>query len=99
MSARLASRIDPITVAVIGSALSSIVEEMGEALVRASFSTNVKERRDCSTALFDRRGTTLCQAEHIPMHLGSFIGIIPEILKRHPLQAMRPSSGLRPRGR
>ena len=85
-----ANRIDPITVEVIGSALSSIVEEMGEALVRASFSTNIKERRDCSTALFDRRGATLCQAEHIPMHLGSFIGIIPEILRRHPVEAMQP---------
>jgi len=63
---------------------------MGEALVRASFSTNIKERRDCSTALFDRRGTILCQAEHIPMHLGSFIGIIPEILKRHPVEMMGP---------
>ena len=82
--------IDPITVEVIGSALSSIVEEMGEALIRASFSTNIKERRDCSTALFDTRGTTLCQAEHIPMHLGSFIGIIPEILKRHPVENMQP---------
>jgi hypothetical protein len=82
--------IDPITVEVLGSALSSIVEEMGEALVRASFSTNIKERRDCSTALFDRHGATLCQAEHIPMHLGSFIGIIPEILKRHPVETMRP---------
>jgi len=82
--------IDPITVEVIGSALSSIVEEMGEALVRASFSTNIKERRDCSTALFDTRGTTLCQAEHIPMHLGSFIGIIPEILRRHPVEKMQP---------
>jgi hypothetical protein len=38
---------------VIGSALSSIVEEMGEALIRASFSTNIKGRRDCSTALTD----------------------------------------------
>src|SRR5215813_1120035 len=85
-----AMSIDPITVEVIGSALSSIVEEMGEALVRASFSTNIKERRDCSTALFDTRGTTLCQAEHIPMHLGSFIGIIPEILKRHPVEKMQP---------
>ena len=47
------SSIDPITVEVIGSALASIVEEMGEALVRASYSTNIKERRDCSTALFD----------------------------------------------
>jgi N-methylhydantoinase B len=88
MSAVPVNRIDPITVEVIGSALSSVVEEMGEALVRASFSTNIKERRDCSTALFDRHGATLCQAEHIPMHLGSFIGIIPEILKRHPVEKM-----------
>lgn len=82
--------IDPITVEVIGSALESIVEEMGEALVRASYSTNIKERRDCSTALFDRNGNTLCQAEHIPMHLGSFIGIIPHILKRNRIESIRP---------
>src|SRR4051812_7701420 len=82
--------IDPITVEVIGSALSSIVEEMGEALIRASHSTNIKERRDCSTALFDRAGNTLCQAEHIPMHLGSFLGLIPHIMKRHPVSSMQP---------
>ena len=82
--------VDPITVEVIGSALSSITEEMGEALVRASYSTNIKERRDCSTALFNTRGDTLCQAEHIPMHLGSFIGIIPHILQRHPVASMQP---------
>ena len=76
------TKLDPVTVEIIGSALTSIVEEMGEALVRSSFSTNIKERRDCSTALFDRRGYTLCQAEHIPMHLGSFLGVIPEIRKR-----------------
>ncbi|CAH1690292.1 N-methylhydantoinase B [Hyphomicrobiales bacterium] len=77
--------VDPITIEVIGSALASITEEMGEALVRASYSTNIKERRDCSTALFDARGQTLCQAEHIPMHLGSFLDFIPNILKRYPL--------------
>ena len=82
--------IDPITVEVIGSALASITEEMGEALIRASYSTNIKERRDCSTALFDTEGRTLCQAEHIPMHLGSFIGIIPHVLKRHRVGDMRP---------
>src|SRR3982750_3882184 len=84
------AQVDPITVEVIGSALSSIVEEMGEALVRTSYSTNIKERRDCSTALFDRSGAMLCQAEHIPMHLGSLIGIIPEIVRRHPVEDMRP---------
>src|ERR1700679_1007009 len=85
--------IDPITVEVIGSAVSSIVEEMGEALVRASYSTNIKERRDCSTALFDLDGRTLCQAEHIPMHLGSFLDLIPHIMKRHPMAEMRPGDG------
>jgi N-methylhydantoinase B len=82
--------LDPITIEVIGAALSSIVEETGEALVRASYSTNIKERRDCSTALFDATGRTLCQAEHIPIHLGSFIGIVPHILKTHAVADMRP---------
>jgi N-methylhydantoinase B len=83
------SGLDPITVEVIGSAFASIAEEMGEALVRASYSTNFKERRDCSTALFDTDGNTLCQAEHIPMHLGSFLGILPHIVKRHPVETLR----------
>jgi N-methylhydantoinase B len=82
--------LDPITVEVIGAALSSIVEETGEALIRASYSTNIKERRDCSTALFNVEGRTLCQAEHIPIHLGSFIGIVPQILKQHAVDTMRP---------
>lgn len=90
MSPAPATNLDPISVEVIGSALSSIVEETGEALIRASYSTNIKERRDCSTALFDVQGRTLCQAEHIPIHLGSFIGIVPHILKNHRIEDMRP---------
>jgi N-methylhydantoinase B len=82
--------IDPITVEVIGSALASITEEMGEALVRASYSTNIKERRDCSTAIFDRSGNTLCQAEHIPMHLGSFLETVPHITQRFSPEEIRP---------
>ncbi len=90
MTATASVSVDPITVEVIGSSFASIAEEMGEALVKASYSTNIKERRDCSTALFDVEGQTLCQAEHIPMHLGSFIGIIPHILKRHAVADMKP---------
>jgi N-methylhydantoinase B len=56
---------------VIGSALRSIAEEMGVVLIRSAFSANIKERRDCSTALFDDRGRMLAQAEHIPVHLGA----------------------------
>lgn len=85
-----APRLDPITVEVVGNALSSIVDEMGETLVRASYSTNIKERRDSSTCLFDAAGRTLCQASHIPMHLGSLIGVIEEIYKRTPMEDVRP---------
>src|SRR3954467_12655435 len=44
---------------------------MGAVLIRSAFSANIKERRDCSTALFDRRGRMIAQAEHIPVHLGA----------------------------
>ena len=89
-SSEATRQLDPITVEVIGAALESIVEETGEALIRASYSTNIKERRDCSTALFDVKGRTLCQAEHIPIHLGSFIGVVPKILELHKVEDMQP---------
>ena len=81
--------IDPITVEVIGNALSSIAEEMGETLVRASYSTNIKERRDSSTCLFDAKGRVLAQAMHIPMHLSSLIGVINAIHARVALTDVR----------
>ena len=83
-----AGALDPITVEILGNAFSSIADEMGEALIRASYSTNIKERRDCSTALFDVEGKVLCQAEHIPMHLGSFLGILPNIMARNSVESL-----------
>jgi len=56
---------------VIGSALRAVAEEMGAVLIRSAFSANIKERRDCSTAIFDEAGRMIAQAEHIPVHLGS----------------------------
>ncbi len=63
--------IAPIQLQVIGAALRSIAEEMGAVLIRSSFSANIKERRDCSTAVFDEHGRMIAQAEHIPVHLGA----------------------------
>src|SRR6478672_8863105 len=60
-----------IELQVIGASLRSIADEMGAVLVRSAFSANIKERRDCSTALFDERGRMVAQAEHIPVHLGA----------------------------
>lgn len=68
--------VDPITVQVIGNAMLSIAEEVGVVLRRASYSTNIKERSDCSTALFDVEGRLVAQAEHIPIHMGSMAGAV-----------------------
>ena len=63
--------IDPVMLRVAGGSMAAACEEMGELLVRASYSANIKERRDCSTGLFDASGEMIMQAEHIPVHLGA----------------------------
>src|SRR5207249_4975466 len=57
---------------------------MGAVLIRASFSANIKERRDCSTALFDERGRMIAQAEHIPVHLGAMPDAVAAVMRDEP---------------
>ncbi|WP_421119115.1 hydantoinase B/oxoprolinase family protein [Aquihabitans daechungensis] len=61
----------PAQLAVLIARFTGVAHEMGEVLRRAAFSPNIKERADCSAALFTSDGTLLVQAEHIPVHLGS----------------------------
>jgi N-methylhydantoinase B/oxoprolinase/acetone carboxylase alpha subunit len=61
----------PAGLAVLLARLTGIADEMGAVLRRAAFSPNIKERADCSAALFTADGELLVQAEHIPVHLGS----------------------------
>jgi N-methylhydantoinase B/oxoprolinase/acetone carboxylase alpha subunit len=63
--------LDAAGLAVLIARLTGIAEEMGAVLRRAAFSPNIKERADCSAALFTPAGELLVQAEHIPVHLGS----------------------------
>jgi N-methylhydantoinase B len=73
-----------IELQLLGAAFRSIAEEMGAALVRSAFSANIKERRDCSTALFDARGRMIAQAEHIPVHLGAMPDAVAVVMRRDP---------------
>lgn len=82
--------IDPITIEVMGNALLSIAEEMSVTLVRTSYSTNIKERKDSSTAIFNEKGETIAQAAAIPVHLGSMLGICKEILNKYPQKEIHP---------
>jgi N-methylhydantoinase B len=77
-------RLDPVTLSVLASALAGVAEEMGAVLIRGAYSSNIKERRDCSTALFDERGRMVAQAEHIPVHLGAMPEAVAAVMRRDP---------------
>jgi N-methylhydantoinase B len=74
--------LDPVALQVISGALRAACEEMGAVLVRSAHSANIKERRDCSTALFDPAGEMVMQAEHIPVHLGAMPAAVEAVLDR-----------------
>ncbi|MGH3088399.1 MAG: hydantoinase B/oxoprolinase family protein [Rubrobacteraceae bacterium] len=77
-------RLDPVTLSVLSSALSGVAEEMGAVLIRGAYSSNIKERRDCSTALFDSQGRMVAQAEHIPVHLGAMPEAVAAVMEKSP---------------
>jgi N-methylhydantoinase B len=72
--------LDAIELQVVAGALSAACEEMGAVLIRSAHSSNIKERRDASTALFDARGEMVMQAEHIPVHLGAMPEAVAAVL-------------------
>ncbi len=63
---------DSITMQVIRYAMEQVADEMGYTLVRTARSTIIKEIKDISCAVFDRRGNTVAQAHHAPMLLTGF---------------------------
>jgi N-methylhydantoinase B len=74
--------LDPVTLSVMRSALEGVAAEMGTVLVRSAYSSNIKERRDCSAALFDDQGRMVAQAEHIPVHLGAMPESVAAVMAR-----------------
>jgi N-methylhydantoinase B len=71
---------DPVTLQVMLGALRAACDEMGVVLIRSAHSANIKERHDASTALFDRDGQMVMQAEHIPVHLGAMPASVEAVL-------------------
>ena len=67
----MAEPVDPIVMSVIQHRLLAIVEEMGEAMLRTSYSQILNSSRDFSTAICDLDGRLIAQAEHVPIHVGA----------------------------
>ncbi|HMB49498.1 MAG TPA: hydantoinase B/oxoprolinase family protein [Natronoarchaeum rubrum] len=76
--------IDPVTLEILRNQLESVATEMGHVLIRGAYSPNIKERQDCSTALFDASGRMIAQAEHIPVHLGAMPDAVEIVLEKEP---------------
>ena len=80
----------PIDVELLRNGMASIADEMYVALMKSSYSTNIKERRDHSTALFDPTGRVVVQGESLPLHLGSMLGLVEVILAKYGAKGLRP---------
>jgi N-methylhydantoinase B len=90
-----AVRIDPITLQVITNGLYSIADEMMAVLIRASFSTNIKDRRDCSGALFTRDGRLIAQGEiGTPLHVGVMLPTMRTALDVFPPATIEPGDDI-----
>ncbi|MDZ7675758.1 MAG: hydantoinase B/oxoprolinase family protein [Acidimicrobiales bacterium] len=76
--------LSPSALQVLISRLTGVAEEMGTVLQRSAFSPNIKERADCSSALFTLDGLLLVQAEHIPVHLGSMPASVGAVIDAFP---------------
>ncbi|MGD9124170.1 MAG: hydantoinase B/oxoprolinase family protein, partial [Desulfarculaceae bacterium] len=87
-------KMDPITLEVMRNAFQSVAEEMGAALIRTALSTNIKDRRDCSTAIYTPQGELVAQAEHIPLHLGLMVSVVKKVLEIFPVESLKPGDAI-----
>ena len=82
--------IDPISLEIMSNALRSIADETYNALTRSAYSTNIKERKDHSTAVMDANGRLVAQAENsLPIHLSSMAGLMRALLAKYPAEEIR----------
>ncbi|HZP78529.1 MAG TPA: hydantoinase B/oxoprolinase family protein [Pseudolabrys sp.] len=83
-------RVDAITAEVIAHRFKAASEEMMATLVKTSYSPNIKERRDCSTGIFDAQGRLLALTAIAPLHLSSLLETVANVFRRFPAETMRP---------
>ncbi len=75
--------INSITLEIISNSITSIAEQMGVILAKTGYSTNIKERKDLSVAVFSAEGKLLSLAQHIPLHFSSLSGAIEVLTKKY----------------
>ena len=95
MDDRTEPQIDPITLEVMRNALYSIADEMTASLVRTGYSTNIKDRRDCSCAIYDVDGDAVALSElNTPVHLGTMHPTVRTVMNKFPLETLEPGDAV-----
>ena len=87
-------RIDSVTLEVTRNAAAAVCEEMNANLIRTGYSPNIKERRDCSCALFDADAEMIAQAENMPVHLGSMPFSVEAAVDRFSRESLHPGDAI-----
>ena len=91
------ARVDPVTLEVMRNAFYSIADEMIVALVRASYSTNIKDRRDTSCAIYTASGDVVVVAQSeigTPLHLGTMHSAVQSALAAYPFDRLGPGDAV-----
>ncbi len=84
--------LSPAELQVLIARLTGVADQVGAVLQRAAYSPNIKERADCSAAVFDAHGRVLAQAAHIPVHLGSMPASVAAVVEAFATPAVSPGS-------
>ncbi len=84
------SAIDPADFNVLTGCFRSIAAEMSDIMLRAAYSSIVREAKDCSTCLMDREARTVAQAEAIAVHMNSLSAAVPYFRQRYDISKTRP---------
>ncbi|HSE91876.1 MAG TPA: hydantoinase B/oxoprolinase family protein, partial [Methylomirabilota bacterium] len=86
--------IDPITLAVVWGALSSIAVEIGTTVHKTAYSEQAREGQDFSVAIFDRAGRMVAQGPYSPGHMGAMSFAVKNALAAHPVATLRPGDAI-----
>jgi N-methylhydantoinase B len=86
--------INPVMLEVMKNAFFSVTEEMGIALVHTAYSTNVKDRKDYSCALYTPDGRLIAQGLHLPSMMGAMVSTIKSALAAIPPDSLKPGDAI-----
>ena len=93
----MTDRVDPITLEVMRNGFYSIADEMIAALIRASYSTNIKDRRDTSGAIYTGSGEVVVVAQSeigTPLHLGTMHSAVLTAMAQYPFEELEPGDAV-----